>query len=400
VLRRDILPGILALVCAGVLGLAGCARPPAAVSASFAGRDPVLRWDPSGDLHVVYVEDRQEGARILYRRLGSSPAGPFAVSPAQPAPTARRETPPTLERLPDGSLLIAYPVELPGHWKGELHVQRSADGGRSWEAPRRLHPQRDGSHSFLSSASTPSGAVFAWLDNRSGRMGLQAASTRDGRSFTQMESPDPETCQCCGTALLAGAGGELWLAYRDLESQDLRDFRVLRSRSVPPVFDSGSKVSSDGWHLQGCPETGARLAEAEDGTLWAAWFTGGGQAGVYVTSSSDGGASFKPRTLMSAPGKPGLHPEIGVLPDGRVVVLYEAVDDRRELSVFARIREAGDSGGHWGPPALIASGARYPRLLANRERAAVAVTCQGTKRVAVKEWPRGGPGPAEKTMCE
>lgn len=230
-------------VWAAILVFSGCHRAP--VAASFDGRDPTLRWDEAGGLDVVYVEDRQKGAAVVYRRLGSGQAGPFTVSPPQLEIKARKETPPTLERLPDGSLLVAYPVALPGMWKGEILTQRSADGGRTWGAPVRLHPRRDGSHSLVSSTATPSGAVFAWLDNRSGRMGLQSAFTSDGRKFTETASSlDPETCQCCGTALLAGAGGELWLAYRDLEAGDLRDFKVLRSHASLPAFDSGASSSS------------------------------------------------------------------------------------------------------------------------------------------------------------
>ncbi|MES1242317.1 MAG: sialidase family protein [Acidobacteriota bacterium] len=388
-------------LCAAVLVLAGCDRAPVPVSASFDGRDPTLRWDASGGLDVVYVEDRPEGAAIVHRRLGSGAAGPFTVSPAQPEIKAGKETPPTLERLPGGALVVAYPVSLPGMWKGEILTRRSADGGRTWGTPIRLHPRRDGSHSLVSSTATPSGAVFAWLDNRSGHMGLQSAFTSDGRSFTEpASSPDPETCQCCGTTLLAGAGGEVWLAYRDLEAGDLRDFKVLRSRATPPAFGSGTRLSSDGWHIQGCPETGARLAQAGDGTLWAAWFTVGGKPGVYVTSSSDGGASFAPRTLVSDPDRAGWHPEIGVLPDGRAAVFYETLDDGGEPAVFVRIR---GTGGDWGAPVRLLAEAAYPRFASRNGRAALAVTCRGTKRIVVREWASGDPkpgGPGGETVCK
>ena len=117
--------------------------------------------------------------------------------------------------------------------------------------------------------------------------------------------------------MAAGRGGEVWLAYRDLEPDNLRDFRVLESHTDPPAFGPGAKLASDHWRVFGCPETGARLAQGPDGTLWGAWFTGGGVPGIYVTSSRDRGASFAERTLLSEPDRPGRHPEIGVLPDGR-----------------------------------------------------------------------------------
>lgn len=378
--------------------IAGCGRAPVPVSASFEGRDPTIRWDSSGGLDVVYVEERQAGPVVVYRRLGSEPAGPFTVSSPEPATTAKKETPPTLERLPDGSLLAAYPVRLPGQWNGEILTRRSSDGGKTWEAPLRLHPQRDGAHSFVSSAATSSGAVFAWLDKSSGHMGLQTAFTSDGRTFSPASGGvDPETCQCCGTAMLAGAGDKLWLVYRDLEDGDLRDFKVLRGSAAPPAFNASARLSSDGWRINGCPEMGARLAQAADGTLWAAWFTDGGKPGVYVTSSHDGGASFAPRTQMSDPASPGWRPEIGVLPDGRVLVLYEAMSKEREPSVFGRIR---DDGGTWSPPVQLATGAANPRFASRDGRAALAVTCRETKRIVVRDWTAELAGGSEAKLCK
>jgi hypothetical protein len=326
----------------------------------------MLRWDPAGNLHLIYVEDRDGGAAVLYRRLGSQPFGPTVV--ATEVNTARGEAPPVLEVLPGGALLAAWVAPLPGHWKSEIRTRRSTDGGRTWEEPRLPHPQRPGSHSFLSSAALPSGAALAWLDNRSGRMGLYSSFTRDGRSFSPGQILDPQTCQCCGTALAAGSRGELWLAYRDLEPGDLRDFRVFRSRADPPRFAAAAKLSEDGWKIQGCPETGARLAQAPDGTLWAAWFTAGGEPGVYVTSSRDGGASFAPRTLLAPRGR---QPEVGVLPDGRVAVLYIGIEPSGDQVLLARVREAG---GTWGPPRRLAAGAVHPRLAVSGHRAVVAFT--------------------------
>ncbi len=374
----------------GLLLVAGCSsRPaPAPLDASFPGRDPRLRWDGAGNLHVVYVEDRAGGAAVRYRRLGAEPAGPFDVSPAGTVTAAGTESPPTLDILPDGTLVTGYPVTLPGKWKSEIRVQRSTDRGATWSPPVLLHPQPEnpGSHSFLSSATVSGGSggsggssgsvVFAWLDNRAGQMGVYAASTRDGKTFSPNQTVDAETCQCCGTELLAGKGGEVWLAYRDLEPENLRDFRVLKSQADPPRFDAGAKLSEDGWKINGCPETGVRFAQTADGALWAVWFTAGGTPGVYATVSHDGGASFAPRTLVSEPDKLARHPEIGVLPDGRVALLYEAGG-----SIVVRIR---DGHGDWSAPRVVADKGSYPRLAAHAEKTVVAFTLRTEEGTSVR----------------
>ncbi len=367
--------------------------------ASFPGRDPRLRWDRSGNLQVIYVEDRAAGAAVVYRRLGADPAGPFDVSPPGVATAARTESPPVLEVLPDGTLVAAYPVTLPGKWQSEIRVQRSTDRGKSWSEPRLLHAAGTGAHSFLSAATGSAGdAVFAWLDSRSGQMGLYAASTRDGLAFTPDQVLDPRTCQCCGTELLAGRSPDLWLVYRDLEAGDVRDFRVLRSRSSPPAFGPESKLSDDRWKVEGCPETGARLAEGPGGTLWAAWFTAGGQAGIYVASSTDGGASFSARTPLTYPEHPGRSPALGVLPDGRVAVLYQGVDEDGSTPILMRLRAVG---GTWGPPRRLAPVGAYPRLAVEGERAAVSFSCRSGEKsfVVVADWSLAESGPQSWAPC-
>ncbi len=370
--------GLLALGCGAGEDLAT----PRGLQASFPGRDPSLRKEADGTLHVAYVEEGPGGPAVFYRRLGPRSAAPVRVSPAGLSVTAHGETPPALEVLPGGKLVVAYPVALPGKWKNEIRLQRSADGGAHWSHPELLHPERIGAHSFLSSAVTPGGEpVFAWLDDSTGRMGLRA---RWGAAAPV--TLDPEACECCGTALLAGRQGEVWLAYRDSED-DVRDFRLLRAEGAGSGFDRGRKVSADGWKLQGCPHTGARLAQT-DGSLWAVWFTAGeGPAGIYAASSADGGATFSPRTLVAAAGQGGMvrHPELGALPEGGLVVLYESAGEGKQ-ALLAQVRAPGAD--RWEPPRQVAPGGSYPRWAVAGNAATVAFTCwSGTgPQVVVADW--------------
>jgi len=391
-----------ALILLMTAALPGCGReaPPvvpaaasSALQASFPGRDPALRRDAAGNLHVVYVEDREGGAVLSYRRLGADPAGPVAVSPPGLAVSAHGEAAPVLEVLPGGALVTAYPVALPGKWKNELRVQRSADGGATWSEAGLLHPRREGSHSYLSSALTAQGTVaFAWLDDRTGHMGLHTAASPDGVTVSAGQTLDPETCECCGTDLLAGSKGDLWLAYRALEKNNIRDIHLLKASSGTG-FSPGGKLSDDGWSLDGCPHTGARLAEAADGTLWATWFTGA-EPGVYAASSADGGGTFTPRTQVAAPAgelRAVTHPEVGTLRDGRIAVLYEAVQADGSHPILARLRDPAT--GTWQSPRPVAPQGSYPRLAGD----VVAFTCRTEKgtNVVVADWAvveKGGMG--------
>jgi hypothetical protein len=404
---RRAAPVLLALAVGA--GLLGCQRaggpvpaasePPdtgaQAPSARFPGRDPSLRWDPqAASLHVAYVEDAAGGPRIAYRRLGEEGLGPVTVSPAGAAVSSHAEVPPVVEALPGGTLLVAYTVSLPGKWKGEIHLQRSTDGGRRWSDPVVLHDDggRGDSHSFVHVALGGRGeAVFAWLDDRDGRQGLVVAETVDGRAVRANRVVDDRTCECCGTALLAGPGGRLWLAYRDLDERSMRDIALATSTDDGASFAEPTPVSADGWELAGCPHSGPRLAWADPDALWVSWFTGAGP-GVFAAVSRDGGRTFAPRELVAAPGagvSAVAHPEIAALPDGRVVVLYEATRGDGGRGVEARTRHP--SGGGWSDARPLASGAVYPRFARRGERAALGWTrhaAGGATTIEVVDWRR------------
>jgi len=355
---------------------------PDGLQTSFPGRDPSLQREADGTLHVVYVDEQPGGPAVFYRRLGPSAFGPVRVSPAGMSVSSHGEAPPILQILPGGGLTVAYAAALPGKWKNEIRLQTSTDGGAHWGAAERLHPERIGAHSYLSAAVTAAGEpVFAWLDDSTGHMGLHAKL-----GAAPPVTLDAETCQCCGTALLAGRKGEVWLAYRDSDD-DIRDFRVLRTNGAGG-FDRGRTLSDDQWKIAGCPHTGARLVQTPDGALWAAWFTAGvGQPGVYAAMSTDDGETFSTRVLVTAaaPGKAVRHPELGALPDGGVVVLYESEGDGRR-SLLAQTRDART--GVWQEPQRVVAGGLYPRWALGGDRAALAFTCptQGGSQVVVSDW--------------
>jgi hypothetical protein len=367
---------------------------PDGLQTSFPGRDPSLYREADGTLHIVYVDEQPGGPAVFYRRLGPRAFGPVRVSPAGMSVSAHGEAPPILQILPGGGLTVAYAAALPGKWKNEIRLQRSTDGGAHWGAAERLHPERIGAHSYLSAAVTAAGEpVFAWIDDSTGHMGLHAKL-----GAAPPVTLDSETCQCCGTALLAGRAGEVWLAYRDSQD-DVRDFRLLRAKGTGG-FDRGRSLSKDGWKIQGCPHTGARLAQTADGVLWAAWFTAGpGQAGIYTASSRDAGATFSARTLVAAAGQGMVrHPELGTLPDGGLVVLYESQGAETQ-ELLAQVRDPRKD--RWEPPVQIARGGSYPRLATAGGAAAVAFTCPtgGGSQVMVADWNVAVRGGLAGTAC-
>jgi hypothetical protein len=298
-----------------------------------------------------------------------------ALSPAvavtgRVALEARGEVGPVIAALPNNALAVAYALTLPGGgWKSELLAQRSTDGGRTWQPARRVHDDgQAASHSYAAIAVNRRGLpVLSWLDKRTGHQGVRATVLDPGGPRPN-RSVDEVTCECCRTALLAVADGTIWSAYRDLAANNVRNIAFAVSRDDGATFEGRGDVAADNWSLSGCPDSGPRLAQAGDGAVWAAWFNGERRA--IEVAAARGGRFRAPQTVAAAGGAIALvnHPEVGTLPDGRLVVFYETGGSGRGVSM----RVGDRAGNRWGPPTEIARDAARPRFARAGARAALA----------------------------
>jgi len=85
------------------------------------------------------------------------------------------------------------------------------------------------------------------------------------------------------------------------------------------TFSEETRVSEDNWIVYGCPHTGPTLAQSKAG-LHVAWFTAGGQPGIYYAESKDNGRHFDSRKLLRADAR---HPQMTVLSTGDVAIAWE-----------------------------------------------------------------------------
>jgi hypothetical protein len=206
-------------------------------------------------------------------------------------------------------------------------------------------------------------AVFSWLDNRGGEQGLRLTRTADGETFSPNLTVDPVTCQCCATELLSDSEGKLWLAYRDLEGENLRDISFAMSQDGGRSFPEPRRLAEDGWKLDACPHTGPRLTQRATGEVWAVWFTGAEPAGIYsAQASAPAGEEAGSRRIL-APDFDGrvMHPEIAALRDGRLVMVYE---ERRAGGggVTLEVRVLNPGAEAWSPAKTLLRGGSYPRI--------------------------------------
>lgn len=355
--------------------------PPARVpDLRFPGHEPSARSGRAGELHMVFVREEGNKQRLYYARGGSKPAGPIAITAASEQVESRGEMGPSLEILPNGTLVAVYAVAMPGEHASELRAQRSSDGGATWEEPSVVHDDgKPGSHGFSSTSLDSSGELLvAWLDGRSGQQGVEYSWSRDGGRFAPNKTVNPRTCQCCVTAIAGGPSRSFWIAYRGLTGKDLRNIEIVRGEASLGALGTPVTVSDDGWHIDGCPDSGPRMAVEADGTLWITWFNGAAP-GVFAARSTDGGRTFAPRIpIAPPPGEKDLanYPDVAVLPDGRVVLVYES-----RSTIFGRLLSR--DGETWGPPVKLVQGATHARIVPGKASALSFTAREGSGTAAV-----------------
>src|SRR5262249_7114125 len=138
--------------------------------------------------------------------------------------------------------------------------------------------------------------VYAvWLDHREMADGTVAASHHehhaegkpDGVAMAQKSklyiasldgafAPRAVTrgvCYCCKTAIVAGADGAIFAAWRHVYPGNVRDIAFTLSRDGGKSFAAPIRVSEDKWVLEGCPDDGPAIAVDAAGRVHIVWPT-------------------------------------------------------------------------------------------------------------------------------
>ena len=392
----------LAVACLVVaLGASGTARQPAVRASNIAtlsvpGRANQTPWVASdGDVVAVAWGATGPGGADVYvavsRDAGSTFADPVRVNPREGEARLGGELPPRVALVPGGTRGREAVAVL---WtsRGDttaIRIARSTDGGRTFGDPPAVSgPAAAGDRGWPSLAVDGSGPHAFWLDHRGHAPGSHAASTHrtaasyDGVAIAQRSSlyyrpavggaPAKReivkgVCYCCKTAAAAGPGGRLYVAWRHVFPDNIRDIAFTRSVDGGRTFAAPARVSADGWQIAGCPDDGPAMAVDTAGRVHVVWPTVvGGETprGALFHAVSADGATFSPRHEISTLGGPRpSHPQIAIAGSGRVVVAWDEVIDGRRVVAARVLGEPPEA------PAIPLSGGEagmYPVLAARR----------------------------------
>lgn len=284
------------------------------------------------------------------------------------------------------SIHVLYPGnafnEKTGQSETTALYQRSADGGRSFTAPRRLNvdalddalDKNDGG-SFAALATDRSGAVYAmWVDTREmgdddhGRVFL-SASRDDGLTFARDHQVfAAEICPCCQLQLIVDPQDRLIVGLRDVEGP-YRDNAIAISTDGGASFGRRTRVSGARWELNGCPRKPTALArqDVHGREHWAAAYYSAVEtpAGAYVVTSADG-ASWSPPHALHGDALLSDAPMLTYVGEKLLAVWQARVDaERRETQIFFAEAVTTNAVGdklEFSAPRVISSGTGQARL--------------------------------------
>jgi hypothetical protein len=283
---------------------------------------PVMSWlEPDGDAMVLRYATFAAGAFAPPREVvrGEDLMANWADMPSV-LPIA-------------GDVWAAHWLKLDPNSPGAYHVATavSNDRGGTWSAPVQLNDDSAAAeHGFVELFAWNDAIGAFWLDGRALAewsfdepdkllgTSLRVARLDASGAVVAREIVDELVCDCCQPDHALTSSGPV-VAYRDRTPDEIRDIVVRRFANNR--WHDAVAVGADGWHIEGCPVNGPKIA-ADGERVGVAWFTAPeGAPRVRFAWSTDGAANFGPAIDLDGAGSFG---QVGLLleQDGTAVVSW------------------------------------------------------------------------------
>lgn len=341
-----------------LVGLVGCRsavtgsrwvfEPEARPISNRSGLAPQLLVLTSGDIFAIQVETKSEQDHDL-GFYSSSTDGDIFTRTLQ-LNGAGNNVHPHLEGTP--LLRVGRPGAYYAFWTGsgegplamELMYSRSMNFGHSFSHPVALDAQNGGNHPYFNAAAIPDGTVLVvWIAYEQVAGAVPGTgvlnmirSTDSGNSFSPPQRIATNVCPCCRPELKADGQGNWYLAWRHVDSDQERDIVVVASHDRGATWSPEVRVSHDGWHIKGCPDSGPSLTSFQ-GRIFVAWHTVvDGEQRLFWAESSDGGRQYTARRDLGLAVHDPNHPYLANV-GGHLIAVFQG-RDRDQRAGWDRVR--------------------------------------------------------------
>lgn len=331
------------------------------------GRDPVVSVRASGALSLLKVD---QGNLVLQTSHdgGDSFDEGVRVNDVAGEVTSHGESSPQMQVRTRSEFYCVWQKRKGDGDGSVLRFARSLNWGESFSKAIDVDPTAP-SQSFFTMNVSPKGVIYiAWLDGRErgkGRPGTSAVyltkSKDKGVTFEKPVRVTLDVCPCCRPSLAFGPEGNVYVTWRGVLENNVRDIFVASSADEGATWSTATRVAEDQWVLNGCPHSGGSMASIGK-RLFITWYTvRDKQPGLYLAYSDDGGKTFSRRISLSENIVDPNHPylantggeRISVVFQGRdpvekqgwgpINAYYREFDAQGRLSAVERIGRAGGS---------------------------------------------------------
>lgn len=279
------------------------------VAAANASNPTIALDKKSAVIYVAYVGKAGEERNVYLARLKNGEekfSAPVQVNDIAGDAASHSEAPAQVVTGPEGNVYVLWHKDTFQEGRrfptSNLRFARSSDGGKTFSPAIFVNDDHAGppaSHGFHSIAVAPDGAIYvAWLDGRDKAIApavMVARSMNGGESFEPGVIVARKICPCCRTALTVDREGIVYVVFRNVYPENLRDMAIARSHDRGQTFSEPARIHEDGWVIDGCPHNGPAIDTDTDGNVHLTWYTGKEEGyGVYFAVSSNHGDSFTP----------------------------------------------------------------------------------------------------------
>lgn len=318
--------------------------------------------DAKGNLWRLYPTD--DGLFVQQRLASNAFAAPLLVTTEKVLLGAEQR--PQLAFGPQQQMYVVWSVQKDRHWTCDTRFAAAADG-KNFTSPVTVNrDNQQTTHCFPTMKTNSQGDIFiAWLD-RSNHLAAEKAdrdykgmalhyswSTDGGRHFAAKDiTLEDETCECCRIAMTLNNDLPL-IAFRKIYPGMERDHALVQLTALD-MFNPAERITFERWELNGCPEQGPALLQANK-HLHFMWFDKGQ---LFYKQRVDGQWS-EPQVVGK---KGGEHPDLLATSDAvyRVWRQYS----KGAMRVFAQTSK--NQGASWSDEVELAAtqnGSDYPYLV-------------------------------------
>lgn len=389
--------------------LAVAGRPNANVSLTASGSLVAAVWAsaaPTGGADIFAAVSRDGASTFGAPVRVNATAGDARVNGEQPPRVAI--TGPA--HAPAGIVVV---WTTSGSAGGRIVFARSTDGGKSFGATIPV-AEGPGNRGWENIAVDRAGNVHVvWLDHRE----LATSASMDHSAEHHVEPAAPKkdavetaqlsklytatigdagsshpvaggVCYCCKTAIVARSEADIYLAWRHVYPQNLRDMAFAESHDGGHTFSAPVRVSEDQWQIEGCPEDGPALVLDSRRQVHIVWPTlihdapnGRPSIGIFHASSSSG-RGFGPRQRVPTEGVPH-HPQAVIAGDSLYLAWDELKDGARQV-VVARRRVDAAANAPWSRQVISGSAPGTHPALASTDAGVVVAWTSGAPNSVIR----------------